>query len=66
MMDDIYQNLQGIVLEMNDDIKKFYLDGNKAAGKRIRKQCQLIKSLAQELRVDIIDIINESKETVKK
>jgi hypothetical protein len=66
MMDDIYQNLQGVILEMNDDVQKFYLNGNKAAGIRVRKQCQLIKALAQELRVDVLNIINESKETVKK
>jgi predicted flap endonuclease-1-like 5' DNA nuclease len=43
---------------MQDDLKKFYGKGNKAAGTRARKGLQKLKELAQEIRMEIQDIKN--------
>ena len=43
---------------MQDDLKKFYGKGNKAAGTRARKGLQKLKKLAQEIRLEIQDIKN--------
>ncbi|PSR02030.1 MAG: histone H1 [Bacteroidetes bacterium QS_8_68_28] len=43
---------------MQDDLKKFYGKGNKAAGTRARKGLQKLKKLAQEIRMEIQDIKN--------
>ena len=44
--------------EAQDDVVKFE-KGNKAAGRRIRKNMQNIKKLAQEVRVDISNAVKE-------
>ena len=43
---------------MQDDLKKFYGKGNKAAGTRARKGLQRLKELAQEIRMEIQEIKN--------
>jgi hypothetical protein len=48
-----FNELKAAVLGLEDDITKFYDKGNKAASVRVRKQLQLIKALAQEVRADI-------------
>jgi peptidoglycan hydrolase CwlO-like protein len=45
--------------KMEEDFQKF-LEGNASAGKRIRKSQQEIKHLAQEIRVEIQNIKNQS------
>lgn len=40
--------------EMSVDVSKFY-NGNKSAGVRARKQAQELKSLLQQLRLEILD-----------
>lgn len=40
--------------EMSVDVTKFY-KGNKSAGTRARKQAQELKSLLQQLRLEILD-----------
>jgi len=41
------------LLGLEDDFSKFYEKGNKAAGTRVRKGCQDVKNLCQEIRVDV-------------
>jgi len=48
----IYDNLQNLVNDTQTDMTKF-TEGNSSAGTRVRKAMQAIKSLAQELRVEI-------------
>ncbi|MFZ4631180.1 MAG: histone H1 [Bacteroidia bacterium] len=48
-----YQTLLNTVLEMEKDFEKFYDKGNAAAGTRVRKGLQSLKSKAQELRLDV-------------
>lgn len=39
--------------EVEGDVQKYYDKGNKAAGTRIRKAMQSLKTLAQDQRVEI-------------
>ncbi|AEN72880.1 conserved hypothetical protein, conserved [Rhodothermus marinus SG0.5JP17-172] len=48
-----FDQLRDLVLGLEQDFKKFYEKGNKAAGTRIRKAMQELKKLAQEIRVEI-------------
>ena len=48
----IYDQLQDIVNDTQSDMTKF-VEGNSSAGTRVRKAMQTIKSLAQELRVEV-------------
>ena len=56
---EIYNKILTLVAIAKEDVEKFYVKGNKSAGTRIRKHMQELKSLAQELRVDV----QESKKT---
>ena len=42
-----YAELQALVATMADDFRKFYQDGNKAAGTRVSNAMQELKTLAQ-------------------
>ena len=48
----IYDKLQDMVNDTQSDMTKF-VEGNSSAGTRVRKAMQTIKSLAQELRVEV-------------
>ena len=50
---ELYGQLKDLVARLEDDFTKFYEKGNKAAGTRVRKGCQDIKNLCQEIRVDV-------------
>ena len=54
-MADMYNDLKSIVEDAEDDFKKFYEKGNKAAGTRVRKAMQDLKAKAQEIRGDVQD-----------
>ena len=45
--------IQEVLNSVQEDATKFYEKGNKAAGTRVRKAMQQIKSLAQDVRVDV-------------
>ena len=49
-----YETLKQLVAEVADDVSKAE-GGNKAAGTRVRKKMQDIKSAAQELRKKILE-----------
>jgi hypothetical protein len=49
-----YENLKRLVEEAADDVNKA-IGGNKAAGTRVRKKMQEIKSAAQEVRKKILE-----------
>ncbi len=48
-----YEKLVALVESMKENIDKFFVKGNKSAGTRVRTQCQELKKLAQELRLDV-------------
>ena len=50
---ELYEQLKSLVTTLEDDFTKFYDKGNKAAGTRVRKGCQDVKNLCQEIRVDV-------------
>jgi hypothetical protein len=50
---ELYEQLKNLVAGLEEDFTKFYEKGNKAAGTRVRKGCQDIKNLCQEIRVDV-------------
>jgi hypothetical protein len=50
---DKFKELEALVASMKEDVTKFYEKSNNAAGVRVRKSLQEVKSLAQAIRVDI-------------
>ena len=48
----LFDELQDTVNDCQTDITKF-VEGNNSAGTRVRKAMQIIKSLAQEVRVEV-------------
>ena len=51
-LDGLYDNLQNITNDCQGNVTKF-VGGNSSAGTRVRKAMQTIKSLAQEVRVEV-------------
>ena len=56
-----YTELQALVAGMAADFEKFYKDGNKAAGTRVRLAMQELKTFAQTVRNEVQSIKNEGK-----
>jgi len=48
----LFDDLQDVVNDCQTDLTKF-VDGNNSAGTRVRKAMQTIKSLAQEVRIEV-------------
>jgi hypothetical protein len=53
-----YAELQKLVAGMAADFQKFYVDGNKAAGTRVRNAMQELKTFAQSVRAEVSQIKN--------
>ena len=53
-LDTLYDNLQNVINDNQSDVSKF-VEGNNSAGTRVRKAMQTVKSLAQEVRVEVQD-----------
>ena len=51
-----YEELKQKIAEVEDDLNRAELKGNKAAGTRVRKAMQDVKALAQAIRVKILEI----------
>ena len=51
-LNNLFDDLQDAVNDCQADVTKF-IDGNNSAGTRVRKAMQTIKSLAQEVRVEV-------------
>ena len=47
-----FDDLQDVINDCQTDVTKF-IDGNNSAGTRVRKAMQAVKSLAQEVRVEV-------------
>jgi hypothetical protein len=58
-MRETYQQLKDMIAAAEDDIEKA-ASGNKAAGTRVRKLMQDVKSQAQQLRQQVLDNRSES------
>ncbi|NQV73588.1 histone H1 [bacterium] len=54
-----FADLKGFVDGLEDDFSKFYEKGNKAAGTRVRKAMQDLKSMSQDIRVEVQNMKND-------
>ena len=57
-LDSLFDDLQDTVNDCQTDVSKF-IDGNNSAGTRVRKAMQAVKSLAQEIRLEVQDQKNK-------
>jgi hypothetical protein len=53
-LDSLFDELQDVINDCQTDVTKF-VDGNNSAGTRVRKAMQTVKSLAQEVRIEVQD-----------
>ena len=51
-LDTLYDDLQNVINDNQSDVTKF-VEGNNSAGTRVRKAMQAVKSLAQDIRVEV-------------
>ena len=56
-----FEELKALVAAAEADFQKFYQEGNKAAGTRVRAAMQELKNLAQTIRTEVQSIKNEGK-----
>ena len=57
-LNSLYDELQNVINDCQTDVTKF-VDGNNSAGTRVRKVMQTVKSLAQEVRLEVQDQKNK-------
>lgn len=48
-----FNDLKTLIASMEEDVTKFYEKGNKAAGVRVRKTLQEVRTLAQTMRLEV-------------
>ena len=51
-LNNLFNNLQDTINDCQSDVTKF-VEGNNSAGTRVRKAMQTVKSLAQDVRVEV-------------
>ena len=51
-LNSTFDELQNVINDCQADVTKF-VDGNNSAGTRVRKAMQAVKSLAQDVRVEV-------------
>lgn len=60
-MKDTFEKIKQVVEGVETDVTKFVDNNNNAAGTRVRKAMQELKTLAQELRVKVQEKKNNGK-----
>jgi hypothetical protein len=55
-----FNDFKALLASLQDDADKFYNKGNNAAGTRVRKGMQDLKTLAQEIRLEIQESKNNA------
>jgi len=53
-LNNAFNELQNAINDCQSDVTKF-VEGNNSAGTRIRKAMQTVKTMAQEIRVEVQD-----------
>ena len=53
-LNNTFDNLQDAINDCQSDVTKF-VEGNNSAGTRVRKAMQVVKQLAQDVRVEVQD-----------
>ncbi|HET56712.1 MAG TPA: histone H1 [Ignavibacteria bacterium] len=61
-MSESYQKLFDHLKTMEQDVEKFYVKGQAAAGTRVRKGLSELKKLAQDMRNEVQDVKKKRKE----
>ncbi|WP_342087744.1 histone H1 [Dyadobacter sp. OTU695] len=56
-----FDEVKDLVLSLEGDFDKFYNKGNQAAGTRVRKGMQDLKTLAQDIRAEVQNKKNEGE-----
>lgn len=56
-----FNQLKTLLASIEEDADKFYNKGVSAAGTRVRKGLQEIKTLASDMRKEVTDIKNKAK-----
>lgn len=54
-----FSELKNLVMSLEDDFEKFYDKSNQAAGTRVRKGMQDLKTMSQEIRSQVQNMKNE-------
>jgi hypothetical protein len=54
-----FNQLKQLLLESEADFKKFFEQNNQAAGTRVRNKMQELKTLAQEIRLEVQEKKNQ-------
>lgn len=57
-----FEEVKNLVMSLEGDFEKFYEKENQAAGTRVRKGMQDLKTLAQDIRSEVQDKKNEAAE----
>lgn len=57
-----FNKLKDLITALEDDFEKSYDKHNAAAGTRVRKGMQELKNMAQQIRLDVQDQKNSSKD----
>ena len=57
-LNSLFDDLQDVINDCQSDVTKF-INGNNSAGTRVRKAMQAVKSLAQEVRLEVQDQKNK-------
>jgi len=57
-VDSTFDQLQNVINDCQSDVTKF-VEGNNSAGTRVRKMMQVVKKLAQDIRVEVQDQKNK-------
>ncbi|GAA4413394.1 hypothetical protein GCM10023187_41620 [Nibrella viscosa] len=55
-----FEEVKNLVMSLEGDFEKFYEKNNQAAGTRVRKGMQDLKTLAQTIRSEVQDKKNEA------
>lgn len=56
-----YNKLKDLIASIESDADKFFNNGNSAAGTRVRKGLQDIKTLASDMRKEVTELKNKAK-----
>jgi hypothetical protein len=56
-----FDDVKDLILSLEGDFDKFYNKGNQAAGTRVRKGMQDLKTLAQDIRAEVQNKKNEGE-----
>ena len=57
-LDSTFDQLQDTINDCQSDVTKF-IEGNNSAGTRVRKAMQVVKQLAQDVRIEVQDQKNK-------